>query len=191
MWMNYIGVTQDVVVTVRRVAGVGKDFAEIRRGAPGVAISQPQMHRSAASASTGRRAGTGCAIGVSGPSPIRHNGRVTTGKRSAPGRHAGPARLEELPTREKRSFWPLLLLALGITAAVVAWGYLVYLAIDFGTAARDGDSTGWWMLALATVGAIACLFVGMMLVTRLFARIRAGQKPPEPPRAPGGRRALR
>jgi hypothetical protein len=32
----------------------------------------------------------------------------------------------------------VLLLALGITAAVVAWGYLVYLAIDFGTAARDG-----------------------------------------------------
>ena len=83
------------------------------------------------------------------------------------------------------------MLALGITAAVVAWGYLVYLAIDFGTTARDGDSKAWWLLALATVGAIACLFVGMMLVTRLVARLRAGATPPAPPRPPGGRRAAR
>jgi hypothetical protein len=86
---------------------------------------------------------------------------------------------------------PLLLLALGITAAVVAWGYLVYLAIDFGTAARDGDNTGWWMLGLATVGAIACLFLAMMLGARLFQRLRADAAPPPPPRTPGGRRAAR
>ena len=85
----------------------------------------------------------------------------------------------------------MLLLALGITAAVVAWGYLVYLAIDFGTSARDGDSRGWFFLALATVGAIACLFVALMLGTRLVARLRASApRPPEPP-TPGGRRALR
>lgn len=85
------------------------------------------------------------------------------------------------------------MLALGITAAVVAWGYLVYLAIDFGTTARDGDGTAWWFLALATIGAIACLFVGMMCGTRLFARIRgqgAGDSS-SPPRPPGGRRAAR
>jgi hypothetical protein len=88
---------------------------------------------------------------------------------------------------------PVLLLALGITAAVVAWGYLVYLAIDFGTAARDGDATGWWMLALATIGAIACLFVGMLLGTRFVQRLRGGSapQPPTPPRVPGGRRAAR
>jgi hypothetical protein len=88
---------------------------------------------------------------------------------------------------------PILGLALGITAAVVAWGYLVYLAIDFGTAARDGDTTGWWMLALATVGAIACLFVGMLLGSRFVQRLR-GSGPPapvRPPRTPGGRRAAR
>ncbi len=86
----------------------------------------------------------------------------------------------------------MLLLALGITAAVVAWGYLVYLAIDFGTAARDGDATGWWMLALATVGAIACLFVGMLLGTRFVQRLKGGpSQPPAPPRVPGGRRAAR
>jgi hypothetical protein len=86
---------------------------------------------------------------------------------------------------------PLLLLALGITAAVIAWGYLVYLAIDFGTDARDGDSTGWWLLGLATVGAIACLFLGMILGARLFQRLRENTAPPPPPRTPGGRRAAR
>jgi hypothetical protein len=88
-------------------------------------------------------------------------------------------------------------LALGITAAVVAWGYLVYLAIDFGTAARNGDAAGWWLLALATIGAIACLFVGMLLGSRFVTRLRAatGQGPgagaPATPRIPGGRRAAR
>jgi len=85
----------------------------------------------------------------------------------------------------------MLLLALGTTTAVVAWGYLVYVAIDFGTSARNGDTSGWWFLALATVGAIACLFVAMMLLTRMFARMREGQPPPRPPRPPGGRRAAR
>jgi hypothetical protein len=96
-------------------------------------------------------------------------------------------------------------LALGITAAVVAWGYLVYLAIDFGTAARNGDTAGWWLLALATIGAIACLFVGMLLGARFVARLRAGggagaaagasgglgAGAPAAPRIPGGRRAAR
>ena len=89
---------------------------------------------------------------------------------------------------------PVLLLSLGITAALVAWGYLVYLAIDLGTAARDGDSPGWWMLALATVGAIACLFVGMLLGSRFVQRLRGGvapAAPSPPPRPPGGRRAAR
>ena len=86
---------------------------------------------------------------------------------------------------------PLLVLALGITASVVGWGYLVFLAIDFGTSARDGDSRGWWLLGLATVGAIACLFLAMMLGTRFVARIRASVQPPAPPRPPGGRRAAR
>lgn len=119
-------------------------------------------------------------------------GDVTSGKRATPGRHAGPARLEEpAPQKPRSSTAPLLLLALGITGAVVGWGYLVYLAIDFGTAARDGDSRGWAFLALATVGAIACLFVALMLGTRLVSRLRAGTPPPEPPQPPGGRRAIR
>jgi hypothetical protein len=125
------------------------------------------------------------------PVGIGHNGPVTSGKRVA-GRHAGAARLEEDAPRSGRALTPLLLLALGITAAVVAWGYLVYLAIDFGTTARNGDGTAWWFLGLATIGAIACLFVGMMFGTRLVTRLRAD--PPRPPaaqRPPGGRRAAR
>jgi hypothetical protein len=85
----------------------------------------------------------------------------------------------------------MLFLALGITASIVAWGYLVYLAIDFGTSARNGDSTAWVYLAVATVGAIACLFLALTLGTRLLARYRAASGPPSPPRPPGGRRAAR
>ncbi|MBO0847766.1 MAG: hypothetical protein J2P22_20385 [Nocardioides sp.] len=94
-------------------------------------------------------------------------------------------------TRGRAPVVPLLLLALGITAAVVAWGYLVHLAIDFGSLAREGETAAWWMVGLATLGAIACLFVAMILGTRLLARIRAGSAPAAPPRPPGGRRAAR
>jgi hypothetical protein len=137
--------------------------------------------------------------------PVAESGE-RAGRHSAP-RHAAPrtGRSEEpvrLDSRRlpavahthdapRRQTAPLLLLALGITATVVAWGYLVYLAIDFGTTARNGDSTAWWFLALATVGAIACLFVAMMLGTRMVTRLRAGAPPTAPPPTPGGRRAAR
>jgi hypothetical protein len=127
-----------------------------------------------------------------------------SGKHAAP-RHAAqpaqPARIDAGgldPVDETTPSGPgdgtsVLLLALGITAAVVAWGYLVYLAIDFGTAARDGDATGWWMLGLASIGAIACLFVGMLLGARFVQRLRGGAAPgpSAAPRVPGGRRAAR
>jgi hypothetical protein len=91
----------------------------------------------------------------------------------------------------RRGGGALFLLALGITATVVAWGYLVYLAIDFGTSARNGDTTAWWYLALATVGAIACLYVALSLGTRMAIRLKANAAPPSAPRPPGGRRAAR
>jgi hypothetical protein len=162
------------------------------------------MHRSEGC----RWSGELVCTGVSGPptrrTPIGHNGAVTSGKRAAP-KHSGHARLDAsgipplTPGRAhggtaRQPNGPLLLLALGITAAVVAWGYLVYLAIDFGTTARNGDGRAWWFLAMATVGAIACLFFGLMLGMRLLARIREGAPPPGPPvppRPPGGRRAAR
>jgi hypothetical protein len=126
---------------------------------------------------------------------IGNNGAVTSataGKRS--GSRRGP--------RRRARFQPaLLFLALGVTASVVAWGYLVYAAVDFGSTVRGGDSTAWWFLALASVGAVACLFVGFMLLARVLRRLGITKgptpkdAPPEPPedqpRPIGGRRASR
>ncbi len=86
----------------------------------------------------------------------------TQGKRA--GSRRGPKRTPSLQPS-------LLALALGVTLAVVAWGYLVYAAIDFGATARGGQSAAWWFLALAALGAVACLFVGLMLVARLLRRL--------------------
>ncbi len=100
--------------------------------------------------------------------------------------------------RQKQGFRPVLLvLALGITLCVVAWGYLVYAAIDFGSAARhDGDTQAWWFLGIAAVGAVACLFLGFMLVARLSRALGLTATPePKPNRDPavpkGGKRAAR
>jgi hypothetical protein len=87
-------------------------------------------------------------------------------------------------------------LAVGITLCVVAWGYLVYLAIDFGTSARSGASGSWALLGLASIGAIACLFTGLLLIARLLRTLgitSAQDAPfePAPPRVAGGRRAAR
>ena len=82
---------------------------------------------------------------------------------------------------------------MGVTLSVVAWGYLVYAAIDFGATARGGQSSAWWFLALASLGAVACLFVALMLLSRLVQGLGlSGQERTEkPPRTPGGRRAAR
>jgi hypothetical protein len=124
------------------------------------------------------------------------NGRMETS-----GKHAGKRRAEAAPRpegvgsgRAGGSAGGLLVLALGVTLAVVAWGYLVYAAIDFGTTARGGESRAWWFLALASVGAVACLFVGLMLVARLIrtlGRRKETDTPPPPPRPIGGKRAAR
>ena len=82
-------------------------------------------------------------------------------------------------TKQKPGFQPaLLLLALGMTLAVVAWGYLVFAAIDFGADARTGDSGAWLFLGLASVGAVACLFIALMLIARLLRRLGITQAPP-------------
>ncbi|WP_341927576.1 hypothetical protein [Nocardioides psychrotolerans] len=108
-------------------------------------------------------------------------------------------------SKPKAGFQPALIaLALGVTGAVVAWGYLVYAAIDFGSEARGGDSGAWLFLGLASIGAVACLFLGFILIARLLRRLGITQAPPPrtaapvedsveppPPAAPGGRRAAR
>ena len=112
------------------------------------------------------------------------------------GKRAGARR----GARRRPAFSPALLgLALAITACVVAWGYLVFSAIEFGSAARGGDQQAWWMLGLASLGAVACLFVGLMLLSRVSRRLGITTPPssrpqpaePEVPPVPGGRRAAR
>ncbi len=105
--------------------------------------------------------------------------------------------------RRKRRFDAvLLLLAVAVTVCVVAWGYLVKAAIDFGVTARGGESGAWLFLGLASLGAVACLFVGLILVARILRRLgitKAGggsasestETTLEQPRIPGGRRAMR
>lgn len=86
--------------------------------------------------------------------------------------------------KRQRSFSPSLLgLAGGVTLAVVAWGYLVYAAIDFGATARDGNPDAWWFLAVASLGAVACLFVGLMLIARLLRRLGITGEPQSAPTA--------
>ena len=114
------------------------------------------------------------------------------------GKHAGKRRAEPPPTESApppgRSRTSLLLHALGVTVCVVAWGYLVYAAIDFGASARGGDSQAWLFLGLASLGAVACLFIGLMLVARLMRMLgmtKGSDEPPPPPRPIGGKRAAR
>ncbi|MDP2774259.1 MAG: hypothetical protein Q8O61_11965 [Nocardioides sp.] len=81
-------------------------------------------------------------------------------------------------SKPRRRFQPaLLLLALGVTVSIVAWGYLVYAAIDFGAEARGGTSEAWIFLGLASVGAVACLFLGLILIARLLRRLGITQAP--------------
>ena len=116
------------------------------------------------------------------------------------GKHAGKRRAEPAPTPAgasggedpPRSRAAMLLLAGGITLAVVAWGYLVYAAIDFGADARAGNGGSWGLLVLASVGAVACLFVGLLLVARLLRMLGLMKRQePAPARPVGGKRAAR
>lgn len=112
-------------------------------------------------------------------------GAVTTGKRA--GARRGPA------SPSPRFSRGALVLCAAITFCVVAWGYLVYAAIDFGTAARAGASSSWGFMALASLGAIACLFVGLLLGARLMRVLSSDGSPAAPPapRPQGGKRAAR
>ena len=113
-------------------------------------------------------------------------GPVSAGKRAGSRRGARPTR------KFNRS---ALVLGAAITLLVVAWGYLVYAAIDFGTAARGGSGTSAWaFMALACLGAMACLFAGLLLVARLMRALGITAPPlsdDAPPRPVGGKRAAR
>ncbi len=108
---------------------------------------------------------------------------------------AGSRRASE---QARTSLRPALLLAAGITLAVIAWGYLVVSAIDFGATARhDGKSSAWALLAVASIGAMLCLFLGFLLAIRLSRALGLSthappRRPRRDPAAPkGGKRAAR
>ncbi|WP_157537182.1 hypothetical protein [Nocardioides sp. Root190] len=91
----------------------------------------------------------------------------------------------------------LLALAFGITFALVAWGYLVLAAIDFGANARhDGKTSAWFFLVVAAFGGMLCLFLAFMLAVRLSRSLGLSAAPePKQKRDPGtpkgGKRAAR
>lgn len=89
------------------------------------------------------------------------------------------------PRRPARGL--LALLALGTTACLVAWGVLVALAVGAGRQLEAGAGA-WTVLVTATLGAAACLLLGLLLGVRLVAVARTD---PAPPRAPGRRVAGR
>ena len=74
--------------------------------------------------------------------------------------------------KPKRRLQPKLLgLLLGALVALAGWGLLVWVAVDSGRAARSGESGKWGVLAAASLGAVACLFLCLWLVTVLLRRV--------------------
>ncbi len=55
----------------------------------------------------------------------------------------------------------------------------MWAAIDFGAEARAGNGDAWTYLVLASLGAVACLFLALMLVARLFRALGITQPPPK------------
>jgi hypothetical protein len=110
-------------------------------------------------------------------------------------KHAG-SRKAPRSTRTRRQGGPKLLqYAAGLTFCLVAWGYLVWAAIDFGATARQGNGGAWFFLLLACIGAACCLFAGLMLGVRLLTTLGVISPPPGSPEADArpapGRRAAR
>lgn len=83
-------------------------------------------------------------------------------------------------------------LALCITGSAIAWGYLVYLAIRHGQAIRSGDGDAWLPGAASGLGAVACLFIGFVLVARLLRLLATPSTRSSPaPATPGGGHRVR
>lgn len=71
---------------------------------------------------------------------------------------------------------------------MVAWGVLVYAAIDFGGEARSGEPFAWVFLAITTISAAGCLFATLLLGARVLALLQGHTDSARPP---GRRRAAR
>jgi hypothetical protein len=96
---------------------------------------------------------------------------------SAVGKHSGdPVEEIRVLTSPNRLLW----LAAGVTATLIAWGYLVWQAIAFGNRARDGESLAWFFLLIATLGGVACLFAALVLGMKLLQEYRGQALPTAP-----------
>jgi hypothetical protein len=74
-------------------------------------------------------------------------------------------------------------LALGVTATAIAWGFLVYLAINYGRDVRSGDTSAWRFVAAAALGAVICLQLAFLLLSRVN-RSLTGSPQSLPPQLP-------
>jgi hypothetical protein len=101
------------------------------------------------------------------------------------GKHSGARRAAHRPSSSGRR---RLVFGVGCCLLVIAWIVLVKAAIDFGRSARAGDGSAWIFLAIASLGAIACMFAGLVLGVRLLVALGVFS---EVPRVAGGRRAKR
>jgi hypothetical protein len=104
---------------------------------------------------------------------------TTTGGR----RRAEPAKGEARPVVVLGA------LLVGAVFGAVAWFFLVRAAIDFGGRGKEGDSPAWVFMGLATLGAIACLVLVIVLVGRALTLLGlpGGSRMPT---TGGGRRRL-
>lgn len=114
---------------------------------------------------------------------------------SSGAKHAGSRKAPRAARAKRPHDRRLPLYAVGITSCLVSWGYLVWSAIDFGAAARQGSSAAWWFVLMACVGAACCLFAGLMIGVRLLTKLGIIAPPvdsPERESAPApGRRIAR
>ena len=101
---------------------------------------------------------------------VRGSHNVEVGE--AEGTAGAPRRGARRAPKPKRRLRPELVgLALGSLAALAVWALLVWVAVDSGRAARGGESGKWGVLAAASVGAVASLFLCLWLGTLLLRRI--------------------
>jgi hypothetical protein len=80
--------------------------------------------------------------------------------------------------------------AVAALLTALAWGVLVYFAIQLGPDVKDGEPRAWALLVVATIGAMACLFLSLILGGRVVELLRTPTVEQAPP-SPGGRRARR
>ena len=71
----------------------------------------------------------------------KHAGAHSAPRPARSARTYRPARPAGQPTGGSRSRSRLALLAAGVTVTLIAWGFLVAAAIDFGKEARSGEPT--------------------------------------------------